>query len=67
LKDVKNRQNIKTSYLNNLYHFREFVQFRQENKIFTAKITGIDPSGRLILQHKTGETEKFEFHEVNFV
>ena len=66
LKEVKNRQNIKANYLNNLYHYQEFVQFRHENKKFTAKITGIDQSGRLIIRHKNGETEKFGFHEVSF-
>jgi len=66
LKEVKNRQNIKGNYLNNLYHYQEFVQFRHENKKFTAKITGIDESGRLIIRHKNGETEKFGFHEVSF-
>jgi BirA family biotin operon repressor/biotin-[acetyl-CoA-carboxylase] ligase len=66
LKEVKNRQNIKTNYLNNLYHYQEFVQFRHKNKKFTAKITGIDPSGRLIILHENGETEIFGFHEVSF-
>jgi len=66
LREAKNRQIIKANYLNNLYHYHEFVQFRHENKIFTAKITGIDSSGRLIILHKNGETEKFGFHEVSF-
>ena len=66
LKEVKNRQNIKANYLNKLYHYQEFVQFRHENKKFTAKITGIDQSGRLIIRHKNGKTEKFGFHEVSF-
>ena len=66
LKEAKNRQNIKAYYLNSLYHYQEFVQFRYENKKFTAKITGIDLSGRLITQHKNGEIEKFGFHEVSF-
>ncbi|MBE9509590.1 MAG: biotin--[acetyl-CoA-carboxylase] ligase, partial [Bacteroidetes bacterium] len=66
LKEVKNRQSIKANYLNNLYHYQEFVQFEHENKKFTAKITGIDPSGRLIIRHKNGETEIFGFHEVSF-
>ncbi len=66
LKEVKNRQNIKANYITNLYHYQEFVQFRQENKKFTAKITGIDSSGRLIIRHKNGKTEKFGFHEVSF-
>jgi len=66
LKEAKNRQIIKANYLNNLYHYQEFVQFRHENKKFTAKITGIDSSGRLIILHKNGETEKFGFHEVSF-
>ena len=66
LKKVKNRQNIKANYLNSLYHYQEFVQFRHENKKFTAKIAGIDSSGRLIIRHKNGEIEKFGFHEVSF-
>ena len=66
LKDIRKRQNIKANYLNSLYHYREFVQFKHKNKIFTAKITGIDSSGRLIIRHKNGKTEKFEFHEVSF-
>jgi len=66
LKEVKNRQSIKANYLMNLYHYKEFVQFKHENKKFTAKITGIDPSGRLIILHKNGKTETFGFHEVSF-
>ena len=66
LKEAKNRQSIKANYLNNLYHYQEFVQFKQKNKKFTAKITGIDSSGRIIIRHKNGKTEKFGFHEVSF-
>lgn len=66
LKEEKNRQSIKANYLMNLYHYQEFVQFKHENKKFTAKITGIDPSGRLIILHENGKTEIFGFHEISF-
>lgn len=66
LKDAGNRVSIRTEYINNLYLFMENVRFQQGERQFTAKITGIDPAGRLIIEHKSGKTEKFGFHEVSF-
>lgn len=66
IKDGGNRQILKRNYLENLYRYQEFVQFKCKNRKFTAKITGIDQSGRLILREKNGKINKFGFHEVSF-
>lgn len=54
-------------YLNALYRYNAFYTYESDGKQFTAKITGIAKSGRLILETKQGEIKEFDFNDVSFV
>lgn len=54
-------------YLNTLYRYNAFYTYESDRKQFTAKITGIAKSGRLILETKQGEIKEFDFNDVLFV
>ena len=58
---------LNQEYLSSLFHFDEFYPYRQGQEIFSAKITGIDTFGALILETKSGEMRKFRFREVEYV
>jgi len=58
---------LNQEYLSSLFRFDEFYLYQQGQEIFSAKITGIDPFGALILQTKNGEMRKFGFREVEYV
>ena len=58
---------IHQEYLNNLYRFMESALFQRNDKnIFNGKITGINKTGKLLIQHNQGE-EAFEVKEVKFI
>ena len=54
-------------YLNTLYRYNAFYTYESSGKRFSAKITGIAKSGRLILETKQGEIKEFDFNDVSFV
>ena len=54
-------------YTNNLFRLEEWSGFQSGKKPFRAKITGIGPYGRLILQMENGKEKQFGFKEVEFV
>ena len=57
---------MKKEYLDNLYWKGEIHVFQSEGTYFNGKITGIEPSGKLIMEVEEGK-RTFDFKEVSFV
>ncbi|NDV46851.1 biotin--[acetyl-CoA-carboxylase] ligase [Paludibacter sp. 221] len=58
---------IHQEYMQSLYRKDGFHPYRSGNDTFEAKITDIQPDGRLILQTKEGSRLSFYFKEVQFL
>jgi BirA family transcriptional regulator, biotin operon repressor / biotin---[acetyl-CoA-carboxylase] ligase len=63
---AKGRQNINTDYLESLYRFNEWTNYKYRGGIINAKITGVSQVGKLILKTHTGEVVECDFKEVGF-
>lgn len=59
---------LQQDYLNNLHQFQEeaIYQRTDNREIFSGKIVGIDESGKLIIDHKKGQSA-FSMKEVRFL
>lgn len=59
---------LQQDYLNNLHQFQEeaIYQRTDNQEIFSGKIVGIDESGKLIIDHKKGQSA-FSMKEVRFL
>lgn len=58
---------IHQDYLQNLYQFQQKAQYqRPDGSIFSGTITGLDPSGKLIVAHD-GASEAFALKEIIFL
>lgn len=53
-------------YLNNLYRFNEFADYKSGGETFRAKLIGVEENGLLVLATALNETLKFNFKEVEF-
>jgi len=58
---------IDQEYLSNLFRYNAFYPYRHGKDIFSARITGVDPFGALILETKTGEIRKYRFREIDYM
>ena len=54
-------------YVNRLYRFGEWADYKSEDKIFNAKILGINAFGHLTLQPRSGAPQSFAFQEIDFL
>jgi len=54
-------------YLQSLYHFGDFFDFKTNEGTFSAKIIGIKNTGELILETNIGQQLFFAFKEVSFI
>jgi len=54
-------------YLNNLYQFDEFANYKTNGETFIAKIISVEENGLLILTTEEKEPMKFNFKEVEFL
>ncbi|MFA8450627.1 MAG: biotin--[acetyl-CoA-carboxylase] ligase [Bacteroidales bacterium] len=66
IQDIKQLENIKNEYLNNLYKINTPSKFIVENNEKTGIIKGIDEFGRLEIRFDN-QTEAFDLKEVKFV
>ena len=59
---------IQQDYLSNLYRFQEdaIYQLIENDEVFSGKIVGLNESGKLIIDHKKGQSE-FSMKEVKFL
>ncbi len=58
---------IDKDYLTYLYRYNIFHPFRFENKWFNGKITGLDSSGRLVIEKENGVVNIYGFKEVEYI
>ncbi len=55
---------INSDYLKSLFAFNEIRKYKAGEEMFMAKISGISPEGKLILETISGETRMYYFKEV---
>lgn len=58
---------IASRYQRSLFRNTGFHDFQDQQGIFTAMITGIEPEGRLILTDDTGRERRYAFKEVSYL
>lgn len=62
-----NHARISRNYLQNLFRYNTFYEYRAQNWTFIAKIIGVRNSGELILQTTEGKILEFAFKEIEYV
>ncbi len=62
--DIKSLEDL---YLQKLYRIDEWGEYCDEAGVFTAKITGIDQYGRLLMTDRQGNLRVYGFKEVTFL
>ncbi len=64
----RNESIIQKDYLSNLYRFQEDAIYQRidNEDVFSGKIVGIDESGKLLIDHKKGQSA-FSMKEVKFL
>ena len=65
--DVSQSDYLNNQYIHNLYLFNIFHNYRIQDSLVEAKITGIDDFGRLVLHTRAGEKIVCGFKEIEFV
>jgi len=62
-----NDDQIDTDYLNSLFRFGKFHNYRYRDQNIKGKITGVDEFGKLILEKETSEILICDFKEIVFL
>lgn len=60
------KEKIAEDYLKSLYRFQKFYNYGSSDGSFKARITGIKPTGEIILEMEDGQRKSFGFKEVTF-
>ena len=60
-------EKIDSEYLGRLYRKDGVHRFKDSNGIFSAKISGVETSGILVVTNPAGEKRKYAFKEVEFL
>ena len=58
---------ITQAYLQQLYKYNQWANYRVGNEIFSAKITQVEENGLLVLTNEQNQILKFNFKEVAFL
>ncbi len=58
---------LKTIYLQRLYRIGEWAEYEDAAGRFTAKITGVDSFGRLLLTDRQGDLRVYGFKEIEYL
>jgi BirA family biotin operon repressor/biotin-[acetyl-CoA-carboxylase] ligase len=58
---------IKEEYINKLYRFNEWSQYRDQNGLFSGRIIAVADSGRLSIESDSGRFCEYGFKEVDFI
>ncbi len=58
---------LKTIYLQRLYRINEWAEYEDSAGRFTAKITGVDSFGRLLLTDRQGDLRVYGFKEIEYL
>jgi len=57
---------LQNDYLKRLYKFDTLADYQQNGQIFEGKITGVEESGRLVME-TAGGLRSFNFKEIEFI
>ncbi len=60
------KEKISEDYLKSLYRFQKFYNYSSVDGFFKARITGIKPTGEIILEMEDGQRKSFGFKEITF-
>ena len=60
-------ESIDKDYMSRLYRFKKYAKFIINENVMQARITGLDPYGKLMLQEKDGNEYCCDLKEVSFV
>jgi len=60
------KEKISEDYLKSLYRFQNFYNYSSADGFFKARITGIKPTGEIILEMEDGQKKSFGFKEITF-
>ncbi|MCK9305297.1 MAG: biotin--[acetyl-CoA-carboxylase] ligase [Bacteroidales bacterium] len=70
-KDTRGKSSaaIEQKYIRKLYRLGEWHNYQECNsgKIFSAKITGVDNSACLVLEHEDGRSVRYAFKEIRYL
>ncbi|MCK3682577.1 biotin--[acetyl-CoA-carboxylase] ligase [Maribellus sp. YY47] len=58
---------IETAYLNRLFGFNQWRNFRKDKVVFEARISGIGEFGQLQLEDRSGKITEYMFKEVEYI
>jgi len=61
------RETIRDEYFSRLYRAGEWHNYRSSGIEFKGKISGILPSGKIMIEAKDGTLREFSFKEVNYI
>ena len=66
---LKNKEykTLDENYIDVLYRFGKKAPYKSDNESFNGTITGVEPSGELIILDDNGQTRKFFYKEVSFL
>lgn len=62
----KNYKELRTEYLDHLYRFKEWNEFRSGNSVFCGRITDVENDGTLVVETIDNKFKKFHFKEIEF-
>lgn len=60
-------ERLNNLYLNNLYRYNEFANYKAGEKTFCAKLINVEENGLLVLETEEKDIRKFNFKEVEFL
>lgn len=60
-------ERLQVEYVSKLYRLNKWAEYRSESKQFTARLTGINNEGRLILVNQDQTISEFGFKEVEYI
>lgn len=62
-----NSDELRKQYMSHLYRFNEWHDYQAGEEVFKARITGVMPDGKLMLELVSGEMRGYYFKEVGYV
>ncbi|MDR0988585.1 MAG: biotin--[acetyl-CoA-carboxylase] ligase [Prevotellaceae bacterium] len=63
----QNEEEIARRYAHSLFRGEGFHTYRDANGTFTARLLGVEPDGRLLLEEREGNTRSYYFKEVQYL
>ena len=58
---------IHDDYSGNLYRLGEWSRFRRGGEVFSARISGVNEFGQLLLERENGASAAFNYHELEYL